>query len=150
MSPALSRRPTRGLSLADRRRQLDWNGGGWFGSQLGGTVWILVAAAISLGHDPTVGLALLLLFLVPNIAGLVLWRQRKLSCYVSLQILFALAGFSGLLAIYVLEQNNLWLEIQKGGAISSDAGYVLLTAVVVIIMIFFHWKFGRNPGGSST
>ena len=124
--------------------------GGWVGSQLGGTAWILVSSAISFGHDILTGLILLLLFLAPNIAGLLLWRQRKLSCYVSMQILFAFCGLFGLLAIYILDRNSLWLEIQKGGAISSAGGYFLLSAVVLIVMVYFHLKFGQKPNEPST
>jgi hypothetical protein len=125
--------------------QLEWNTGGWFGSQLGGTVWILIAAAISFGHDISIGIILLSLFLVPNIGGLILWHQRKLTCYQSLQIVFALSGFVGLLAIYVLDQNSLWLEIQKGAAISKEMGYLLLTVIILVVMAWFHLKFGRKP-----
>lgn len=130
--------------------QLEWNTGGWFGSQLGGTVWILIAAAISSGRDISTGIILLLLFLVPNTIGLILWRQRKLTCYQSLQIVFALSGFFGLLAIYVLDRNNLWLEIQKGGAISKETGYLLLTVTVLVVMAWLHTKFGRKPNEPST
>jgi len=125
--------------------RLDWNSGGWFGSQLGATVWMLVSAAISLGHDITTGLMLILLFLVPNIAGLVMWRHRKLTCYASMQILFALSGVTGLLAIYLLDRNDLWLEIQQGGAITADLSYLLLTVTVLVIMVSIHLKFGREP-----
>ena len=59
--------------------------------------------------------------------------------------MFAFSGVFGLLAIYVLDRNNLWLEIQKGGAISTDAGYFLLSAVILIVMVWFHFKFGRKP-----
>lgn len=130
--------------------QLEWNSGGWFGSQLGGTAWILVAAAISLGHEISTGIILVLLFLAPNIIGLILWRQRKLTCYQSTQILFALCGFFGLLSVYVLDHSNLWLEIQKGGAISTEAGYFLLTVTVLVVMAWFHLKYGRQPDEPST
>ena len=130
--------------------KLEWNTGGWFGSQLGGTVWILVSAAISLGHDLSTGVILLTLFLVPNIVGLILWRQRKLTCYYSLQIVFALCGFFGLVAIFVLDRNGLWLEIQKGGAISKEAGYLLLTITFLAVMAWFHLKFGRKPNDPSS
>ena len=130
--------------------KLEWNTGGWFGSQLGGTVWILVSAAISIGHDFSTGVILLMLFFVPNIVGLILWRQRKLTCYHSLQIVFALCGFFGLVAIFVLDRNGLWLEIQKGGAISKEAGYLLLTITVLAIMARFHSRFGRKANDPPT
>jgi len=125
--------------------KLEWDTGGWFGSQLGGTAWILVAAAISSGHDLSTGLILTLLFLIPNIVGSILWFKRKLSCYLSIQILFALCGLSGLLAIYVLDRSHLWLAIQQGGAVSEEFGYVMLTVTVLVVMAWFHLRYGRKP-----
>lgn len=125
-------------------RRLDWNFGGWLGGQLGGTAWILVAASISLAHDLSTGLVLIVLFVVPNAVGLLLWRRKMFSCYVSTQVLLALCGVAGLLAIYVLDRGDLWLEIQTGGAISAPAGYFLLIAVVVIVMASLHLKFARG------
>ena len=113
---------------------------------MGGTAWILIAAAISWGHDASTGLALLLFFLVPNLIGLILWHQRKLSCYLSLQIVLALCGLFGLLAIYVLDRNDLWMEIQTGGAVSTETAYFLLTVTVVVVMASFHLRFGRQNG----
>lgn len=122
--------------------------GGWFGSQPGGTVRILVAAAIALPKDISTGLVVLVIFAVPNIAGLFFWYERALSCYLSMQISLALMGLCGLLAIYVLDRNDLWLEIQKGGAISAKAGYLLLTATVVVVMASLHLKSGRNQNNA--
>lgn len=124
--------------------KMEWNAGGWFGSQLGGTVWILIAAAISLAHDFSTSMILLMLFLLPNLVGLFLWYRKKLSCYQSMQIVLGLCGLAGLLAIFVLDRNDLWLEIQKGGAISKETGYVLLAVTVTVVMAIFHLRFGRK------
>jgi len=130
--------------------QLNWQTGGWFGSQLGGTAWILVASLITFGHDISTGLILLLLFLIPNSIGTLLWHQRKISCYASIQILFACCGLFGLLAVFVLDKNNLWLAIQQGGTISATKTYVLLCCTVLILMVYFHVKFGQKPNKPST
>ena len=130
--------------------QLNWNAGGWFGTQLGGTVWILVAAAIAATHDIWTGLILLGIFLVPNTVGYLLWRTQKLSCYTSIQILFLLMGLFGLLSIYLLEHNHLWLEIQKGGSISVMSAYFLFALVFIILMLVFYLRFGREQNESST
>jgi hypothetical protein len=138
------------VSLTEKNMHLDWNASGWFGGQLGGTAWILVAAAITFDHNTWTGLILLVIFLVPNIVGYLLWRLKKFSCHASLQILFGLSGLFGLLTIYVLDRNHLWLEIQKGGSISAVSGYFLLTLIILILMITFYLKFGRKPNASST
>lgn len=125
---------------------LDWNTKGWFGSQLGGTAWILVAAAIVFGHNTWTGFILLVLFLIPNTVGYLLWRKKKFSCHASIQILFGLSGLFGLITIYILDRNHLWSEIQKGGSISAVAGYFLITSIILILMITFYLRFGRKPG----
>jgi hypothetical protein len=129
---------------------LDWNTNGWFGGQLGGTAWILVAGAITLGHNIWTGFILVVLFLVPNIVGYLLWRIKKFSCYASIQILFGLCGLFGLLTIYVLDRNHLWLEIQIGGSMPAISGYFLITLIVLILMITFYLRFGRKSNESST
>ena len=67
----------------------------------------------------------------------------------SMQIVFALGGFFGLLAIYVLDRNDLWLEIQKGGAISIEMGYLVLVVTFFVVMTWFHLKYGRKQSGPS-
>ena len=130
--------------------QLDWNANGWFGSQLGGTVWILVAAAIALGHNTWTGLTLIVIFLIPNIVGYLLWSRKYFSCHASIQSLFGLSWVFGMLSIYVLDRSHLWLEIQKGGSISAISGYFLITLIILILMLMFYLRFGRKPNAPST
>jgi len=123
---------------------LEWNAGGWFGGQLGGTAWILVAAAITTGRDITTGFILLVIFLVPNIIGYSLWRMQKMSCYASLQILLILIGVFGLLAIYVLERRHLWIEIQMSSPVSAAYAYYMIIFITAILMVVFYFRFGRE------
>ena len=123
---------------------LEWNAGGWFGGQLGGTAWILVAAALTIAQDTSTGLILLIIFLVPNIVGYLLWRTQKLSCYASLQVLFSLIGVFGLLAIYIMERRHLWIEIQMGSSVSAAYAYYMVIFVTAILMVVFYLRFGRK------
>lgn len=130
--------------------KLEWNAGGWFGSQLGGTCWIFVAAVLSTVRDVSMGLVLLGIFSVPNIVGYVFWRQKKMSCYAATQWLIAVMGVSGLLAIYVLDQGRMWREIQSGGSVSAASAYGLVVLVAVILMLTFYFRFGRDTDGPAT
>ena len=128
--------------------RLDWNAGGWFGSQLGATVWILVSAAISMGMASAAAALLLLLLLLPNMLGLYLWRSRSLTCNASTQLLFAACGIAGALAIFVLDRNNLWLAVQQGSAMPAELAYLLLAGIVLGLMASFFIRFGR-PGAAA-
>ena len=123
--------------------KMEWNSSGWFGSQLGGTAWILVAAILSSVQELSTGLLLLAVFAIPNVVGLVLWRRRSLSCYAATQLLLAIMGLCGLLAIYLLERSNDWERIQTGASISASSAYFIVAAVIGILMITFYFRFGR-------
>ena len=127
--------------------KLEWNVGGWFGGQLGGTCWILVAAVLSAIRDLSLGLVLLGVFAVPNIVGYVFWRQKRLSCYAATQWLIGIMGVSGLSAIYALDQGRMWLEIQSGGEVSASSAYGVVISVTALLMLMFWLRFGRNADG---
>ena len=130
--------------------KLEWNTGGWFGSQIGGSCWILVAAILSASRDVAMGLVLLTIFLIPNVVGYVLWRRRTLSCYAAIQWLIALTGVSGVLAIYVLDRGRMWYEIQIGGSISAAAAYGVLVLATAGLMSMLYFRFGRDTDGPTT
>lgn len=130
--------------------RLEWNAGGWFGGQIGGTVWILVAALLSALRDISTGLSLLAIFAVPNMVGYLLWRRRNVSCYRATQTLIGAMGISGLLAIYALDRGHLWREIQVGGVVSVGSAYVMVALVIAILMLIFYVRFGRGENGSAS
>ena len=132
------------LGYRNKTMNLEWNAGGWFGGQLGGTAWILVAAALATAQDTSTGLILLIIFLAPNIVGYLLWRTQKLSCYAALQILFSLVGVFGLLAIYILERRQLWIKIQMGSSVSAAYAYYMVIFITAILMVVFYLRFGRK------
>lgn len=123
--------------------KMEWNAGGWFGSQLGGSVWILVAAGLSTFRDVSTGVVLFGIFAVPNIVGYLLWRRKKLSCYAATQSLIGLMGICSLFAIYVLDRGDLWRAIQSGASISVQSGYFVVGAAFAMLMLMFYIRFGR-------
>ena len=124
---------------------MNWNAGGWFGGQLGGTAWIFVAGVLSAIKDFETGMITLALFVIPNIVGLFLWRKREsLSCYKATQLLLALIGICGFVTIYVLDSRQQWLAIQSGSTGSASGGYITLAITIVGLMAMFYIRFGRN------
>ena len=63
---------------------MQWNLGGWLGGQLGGSVWMLVAGLLSLSEDPIAAATVIVLFVLANFIGTMLWcRRDRLSPNVS-------------------------------------------------------------------
>ena len=127
---------------------MEWNTGGWFGSQIGATVWMLVAGTLAAFRDVPAGVLVVLLFAIPNVVGLVLWQGRKLSCYASTQLLIGISGVCGLLAVYVLERAGVWTQIQTGGQVSASSTYWIIGLVFGGLTIVFYLRFGRGGNGS--
>jgi hypothetical protein len=81
-----------------------WNAGGWFGSQMGGTAWLLIGAATFARQAPWVAAVWLVCFVVGNVIGTWLWRRRdQIRPYPALQFLILVIGVGGLLALFSVE-----------------------------------------------
>lgn len=122
---------------------MDWNFWGWFGGQLGSTVWILVAGIFAVVEDLPSGQILFFLFAIPNVIGMGLWRTRVFTCYQSTQLMIALSAACGLAAVYLLDTAHAWERIQYGGQIPVDSTYWIIALVFGGLMIMFHLRFGR-------
>ena len=123
---------------------MHWNAGGWFGSQIGATVWMLVAAILTTIRDLPTGMAVVALFAIPNIVGVALWVSRIRSCYASTQILIGVSGACGLATVYLLERANMWTQIQTGGQVSAQSSYWIVGLVFGGLMLMFYLRFGRG------
>ena len=125
------------------RQRLQWNPGGWFGSQVGGSAWILVGGLLCLPRDGTTGLIVLALFAAANLVGLQLWSRRaRLSAYAGLQLLLVVLGLAGLATVFVLDRAGLFEAIQVGGRVSAGATCGLLAALIFGLMLFFRLRYG--------
>jgi hypothetical protein len=72
-----------------------WNAGAWFGSQLGGTLWLLVGAGVLLTWPPLASSVWAASFVLANALGLTLWANRgRLGMYVALQTLMIGIGLA--------------------------------------------------------
>ena len=124
---------------------------GWFGSQLGGTLWIAVGGALALGRDLRTGLVVLGLFVAANALGWQLWRRRGARPpLASLRRLLLLVGASGCLAVFALERAGLFETIQVGGAVTAELTYALIVGLTALLWIVFARQFGSDGGDQSS
>lgn len=124
---------------------MQWNAGGWFGTQLGASAWMFVAGALALRQDVAAALIVLVLFLITNTIGTGLWLRRdRISPYAGIQTLLAVLGATGLAAVYVLDRSGIFETIQIGARASAQSMYLVLIVVVAALMISFYFRFGRR------
>ena len=89
---------------SDPRQPFQWNAGGWFGPQLGGTLWLLLLGLVLLPKDVLAALVVLACFAGANAVGLSLWRRRhRIAAYPALQWMIAACGVASLIAFTFLD-----------------------------------------------
>lgn len=109
-----------------------WNAGGWFGSQVGCTLWLLILGVVLLSKDSFVAWGCVGGFVVLNAWGLYLWRRRdKLKAYAGLQR-FLLAT-SVIIALVVVVANR------RGVSEPPTSGALVSTYLP-------HWVIAIAPG----
>ncbi|MCP3903239.1 MAG: ABC transporter ATP-binding protein [Planctomycetes bacterium] len=116
--------------------RFQWNQAGWFGAQIGSSLWLLITAAIMFARDWRLGLLTLACFLAPNIVGTMLWRRRdRIAPYPAIQIMLATLAGAAVLAVVVLHAADhlQYLDPRLG----SEAWYLALL-VIPAMMIAFH------------
>ncbi len=91
-----------------------WNLGGWFGAQVGMSLWIALLGVALLFASRPVGAWLIVLALVANGLGVLLWRRRdRLEPYPALQILLGIGGAAAVIA---------FLAVARAGIPSYESG----------------------------
>lgn len=117
--------------------RFQWHAGGWFGAQIGGTVWLLLAAVIQLtGHAAAQGVALVC-FLVANGIGYALYANRhRLAPYVATQALLGTIGTVSLVFAVYLNQAGLVAEVDDRLAY-AEWGFYLLPLLFGGLMVWF-------------
>jgi hypothetical protein len=109
-----------------------WNRGGWFGGQLGGTAWLLAAAAAIGFRAPGVAAVFGACFAVANAVGIFLWLRRdSLRPYAAIQLLVLVCGVSSFIAWLTLT----WVRPDVVAALGWHSYLVFL--VVPAIMVWF-------------
>ncbi len=78
------KRPRRGSG------QLQWNTWGWFGGQVGSSIWLLALGIVAAANGDALGAAPIALCLLANLVGTLLWVARdRVAPLAALQILLA-------------------------------------------------------------
>lgn len=111
--------------------QFQWNGGGWAGVQLGGSLWML-GAAVSLARPaPVVASIWLIAFVAVNAIGLAIWARRdRIRPFPALQWFLLVLGIAGLAGFGSMEL--MAPEVFEGSARSHHSWRVLLILPVLM------------------
>jgi hypothetical protein len=126
------------------RGRLQWNTWGWFGGQIGSTIWLLVIGVIALTQGALLGLVPVACCLVANVAGTLLWwRRDRLPPYAALQ---------GLLAVITAVSAVTVATAVEGGLLGADpttppGRWVYLYVLIFPALMIQLWAVDRGGRG---
>ena len=125
-----------------------WNAGGWFGGQIGGTAWMLLAGVLVLAQGSLLGLVLIACFLIPNVVGVVLWRLRdRIAPYPAVQALVVVMGVFALLALVAFDVSGRLAAYSEGS--SRSVYWILMVFPTVMLMFHVQNRSGKKNGEDS-
>ncbi len=115
-----------------------WNAGGWFGSQVGCTLWLLILGFVLLAKDPPSGWLCLTGFVLLNAWGLYLWRCReRLSPYAGFQRFLAVASMIIALVVVVANNRGVSAPPNPGSLVSTYLPYWVIGLAPALMFLFF-------------
>lgn len=125
---------------SDPREPFRWNAGGWFGPQLGGTLWLLLLGLAVLPKDALAAAVVLACFASANLVGLSLWRRRHASsAYPALQRMIAACGAASLIAVAFLDSRPESVEFAP-----AIPYWLLLIFPGVMLMLWLQRRRGAH------
>ena len=127
-----------------RQQAFIWNAGGWFGSLLGCSCWILIAGGFATTLDGGLALVNFACFAVLVAAGVVLWAQRqRRDAYPSIQIFLAVTFAVTLVVLLAWDLSGNLPKIMPPQAVAWPRTVYGLLLLFPLIMLQF-WARERN------
>jgi hypothetical protein len=115
-----------------------WNAGGWFGTQFGSTLWLLILAFVLFRRDAFAGWTCIASFFVLNAWGFYLWRRReRLSAYGGLQRFLTAASVIIAVVVWVVNSRGLSESPTPGAMVSTYLPYWVIAAAPALMVLFF-------------
>jgi hypothetical protein len=115
-----------------------WNASGWFGAQVGSTLWLALLGATIVPSDPLAGAAVFACAILSNAIGLWLWSQReRRTAYRGFQLLLVGLGLLALAAVVLLDARGELGFVDPRFASSPRGIYLLLGLYPALMGIFF-------------
>lgn len=123
---------------ATTRSAFCWYPGGWFGAQLGCTLWLFILGGVLRPKDSLASWLCIGSFVVLNAWGLYLWSRRKiLRAYAGLQLFLLGASLVIALIVVVVNSRGLSEPPAAGGWVSTYLPYWVIAVAPVMMLLFF-------------
>ena len=133
--------------MTSEKKPVSWHAGGWFGSQLGGTLWLLVLGLVIMRRDLLAASLCIGSCAILNAWGLFLWRSReRLGPYAGIQRFLALASVIVALVILALNYRNFVQRPEPGSLGPTYLPYWAIAVVPMLMLLIYFQERVRRRG----
>jgi hypothetical protein len=107
--------------------------GAWFGTQIGGTVWMLTGAMSLAVTSPSAAAVFVGFYAAVNVVGVSLWlRRERVGQYTAVQFMLLACGIGSLAAMLTCDFAG---PAVVGEAVPAKAYLILLVYPAVMVMV---------------
>lgn len=122
------------------RSAFSWNAGGWFGSQLGCTLWLLLLGLVLFRKDSLSAWVCSGGFVALNAWGGCLWRQREhLAAYAGFQRFLLAVSVLVAVVVVVVHARGVAEPPAPGALVSTYVPYWAMAVSPSLALVFF-WR----------
>jgi hypothetical protein len=123
-----------------------WNTAGWFGTQFGCTLWVLILGWLASFYNISISLLVVCFFIVPNIIGFTIWYRRDhFFPYPAIQYLIISISVFAFLTLITLDSSGLATQIDEQFGNSYPYFYLVLL-LFPVLMMQLHYQ-NKSTGG---
>ncbi len=115
-----------------------WNAGGWFGSQIGSTLWMLILGLVLFTKDSVSAWVCVVGFLGLNALGVYLWRsQGHLSAFAGLQRFLLVESVIIAVVVLVVNLRGVSEPPAPGALVSTYLPYWVIAIAPGFLVVFY-------------
>lgn len=121
------------------RSHFRWNVGGWFGSAVGGTAWMMLAAGFLVANDQwIVATAPLACFFITNTVALWLWKKRdRTPAFRAYMILMSVLAIALPVTCFSIATWGATNSLEQMNWPTSSAAMIVVFLLVPALMAWF-------------
>ena len=123
---------------------MKWDFGGWFGSLLGSTLWMLILGLTILVSHPLTAASVLVLCALANTVGVLLWNRRdRMRVHPAMQILVWFTGCTSVAVLFTVEKTAKIPGFGMGEVEAATKWSLIVLAMTIGLSLLF-WRQSRS------
>jgi len=130
----------------NRISPFQWSPGGWFGTSIGSTLWLLIGSVVLFRLAPLAGFVWLAAFTLANCLGLALWAKRqRLPAYSAFQFFLCSLAVLSLVSMATADWSGHLPALVSGSQHPRLIAYGAILVFPLLMLLFYFRERATSP-----